>query len=116
MTTDALSALASALGLQEPRKKTSLVLVRIPSDPGYDPRTDAPAVRLYGAVYIDHGRWAGRYEYGVHIVDAWMRLVDTGACSACSGNRRVRVASSKPSAHDWEHDLVSCPQCSGGSE
>jgi hypothetical protein len=86
-----------------------------PGELGYNPRTQAFALRL-GATFIESGPWAGRYRLGEHVVDRLGCFVDTEACPECGSRQgefrfKVRAVNPNPFAKPWEQVFTYCRRC-----
>lgn len=96
-----------------------------PGERGYNPRTDAPVVRLGGELIMS-GLWAGRFRWNGLLCDAWGQLIDPAACPECGTVRdergnivgpdyrwRVPVAEDKrpPTLPPWRHVFTYCRRC-----
>lgn len=91
------------------KRPGAVVPYQVPNDPGYNPWTDAYAIRL-GAELIDSGPWAGRYRLGEHIVDWTGQFLDRDACPECHGAPfwvRVLIPDDTPGRQAFTH----CSRC-----
>lgn len=107
-----LSTFLADMASAPKEEREQITHIRIEGEPGWNPRTDAPAVALYGATFIESGRYQGRYNFGGLIVDAWLNLVDLDVCATCGGAEWVHMENPNPRAPRWEKVRVPCPTCS----
>ena len=102
-------------------RPSSPIPIRQPGEYGYNPRTDAFALRL-GATFIESGVWAGRYQLGEHIVNHLGQFVDQEACPECgsrNGEFRFKVLqwpNPNPFAKPWEQAFTYCRRCCTSDE
>ena len=95
---------------------SSVVPLRTPGEPGYNPRAGAFALRM-GATLIESGPWRGRYQLGRHIVNRNGQFISPDQCPECGsyqGELRFRVRVEQhpdPFAKPWEQAFTYCRRC-----
>ena len=96
-------------------RPTALMALPTPAQKGYNPNTDAIALRL-GGTLIRSGPWAGHYEVSANVIMRWDgNLLDTEECPECQGQPWA-VKSASVFDPSQRTQFTYCRRCVGRGE